>query len=245
MDRRGERYSPWRSFHVHGCLTCTGRCGAGSRLAPTVVHQAGTTQSARPRRSGTSARDVAEGESVFSWFARVVQRLWREMVGFSAVGLVGVTCDIITFNVLIAGFHAPKVVASLSGNAFGTFVSYLGNRYWVFRKREHRQSAAEISLFVLVSVIAILITATCVAFNEYVLGLRTLIEANIAQFLVGQGLGSIFRFWAMHVFVFPESRRRDAGERSGNQDSERVDEGAAHLAGAGGLQAVGQLSEAD
>jgi putative flippase GtrA len=182
--------------------------------------------------------------------ARVGRRLWREIVGFSAVGLVGVTFDIVTFNVLIAGFHAPKVVASLSGNAFGTFVSYLGNRYWVFRKREHRQSAAEISLFVLVSVVAILITATCVAFNEYVLGLRTLIEANIAQFLVGQGLGSIFRFWAMHTFVFPESRRHTAGEGFGNPDSAAVGEAAAveaaaHPVGGAGLQTVGQLSEAE
>ena len=186
---------------------------------------------------------------MFSWLARVVQRLWREMVGFSAVGLVGVTCDIITFNVLIAGFHAPKVVASLSGNAFGTFVSYLGNRYWVFRKREHRQSAAEISLFVLVSLIAILITATCVAFNEYVLGLRTLIEANIAQFLVGQGLGSIFRFWAMHRFVFPEAHRAEA-ERSevappADQDPEPGDEAAAQPPVGGGLQTVGRLSEVE
>jgi putative flippase GtrA len=180
---------------------------------------------------------------VFSWIARVFRQLWREMVGFSAVGLVGVTCDIITFNVLIAGFHAPKVVASLSGNAFGTFVSYLGNRFWVFRKRDHRQSAAEISLFVLVSVIAILITASCVAFNEYVLGFRTLLEANIAQFLVGQGLGSIFRFWAMHKFVFPEARQLGSGEAP--QPAAEPEPGPDTGTATGGLQAVGQLYETE
>lgn len=180
---------------------------------------------------------------MFSWIAGVVRRLWREMVGFSAVGIVGVACDVITFNVLIAGFHAPKVYASLSGNALGTFVSYLGNRYWVFRKRDLRQSAAEISLFVLVSVIAILITAACVAFNEYVLGFRTLLEANVAQFVVGQGLGSVFRFWAMHSFVFPESRRHDADEALAGGG---FSDGAASVdADGGGLQAVGQMHEAE
>jgi len=186
---------------------------------------------------------------VYSWIAGVVRRLWREMVGFSAVGIVGVTCDIITFNVLIAGFHAPKVYASLSGNALGTFVSYLGNRYWVFRKRDLRQSATEISLFVLVSVIAILITATCVAFNEYVLGFRTLLEANIAQFVVGQGLGSIFRFWAMHRFVFPESRHHDPEEALRNDaaltPTRRPGLDPAAETEGGGLQAVGQLYETE
>jgi hypothetical protein len=62
---------------------------------------------------------------------------------------------------------------------------------------------------------------------------------------VGQGLGSIFRFWAMHTFVFPESRRHTAGEGSRNQDSAAVDEAAAHPVGGAGLQTVGQLSEAE
>ena len=181
---------------------------------------------------------------MFSWIAGVVRRLWREMVGFSAVGIVGVTCDIITFNVLIAGFHTPKVYASLSGNALGTFVSYLGNRYWVFRKRDLRQSAAEISLFVLVSVVAILITATCVAFNEYVLGFKTLLEANIAQFVVGQGLGSIFRFWAMHTFVFPESRHHDPDEAAPVPDRNHDQDQTPETSG-GGLQAVGQAYETE
>lgn len=176
---------------------------------------------------------------MFSWIAGVVRRLWREMIGFGAVGIVGVACDVVTFNLLIAEFHAPKVVASLSGNGFGTLVSYLGNRYWVFRKRDLRESAAEISLFVLVSVIAMLITAGCVAFNEYVLGFRTLLEANIAQFVVGQALGSIFRFWAMHRFVFPESRRH-AQIEAAPRPADQTEAG-------GGLQvqAVGQLYETE
>jgi putative flippase GtrA len=142
----------------------------------------------------------------------IVRRLWREMVGFSAVGLVGVTFDIATFNVVNFGFGAPTVYGSLAGTAIGTVTAYLGNRYWVFRARERRQSVHEIVLFLAVSLIGMGITAGCVAFNEYVLGYTGVIAANVAQFVFGQGLGSVFRFWAMHSFVFPEERAAAGAE---------------------------------
>ena len=152
---------------------------------------------------------VTQGEHVFSWISRMVRRLWREIVGFSAVGLIGVTCDITTFNLVIGVLHAPKVWGSLAGTAIGTIVGYLGNRFWVFRHRELRRSSTEIALYLLVSGIAMGIIATCVAVNEYVFGFKSLIAANVAQFIFGQGLGSVFRFWAMHVWVFPESHPAD------------------------------------
>jgi hypothetical protein len=44
MDSRGERYSPWRLFHVHGCLMralfnvhLQDARETGSHPAPTVV----------------------------------------------------------------------------------------------------------------------------------------------------------------------------------------------------------------
>ncbi len=144
---------------------------------------------------------------MISWIVRFVRHLWRELIGFGVVGLVGVTCDIITFNVVIGEFHAPKVWGSLSGTAVGTVVGYIGNRYWVFRHRDLRQSSTEIALYLLVSGIAMGIIAVCVAFNEHVLGFKSLIAANVAQFIFGQGLGSLFRFWAMHAWVFPEARK--------------------------------------
>lgn len=143
---------------------------------------------------------------MISWIVGVVRHLWREMIGFGVVGLIGVTCDITTFNVVIGVFHAPKVWGSLSGTSIGTVVGYLGSRYWVFRNRDLRRSYTEILLFLLVSGIASGIIAACVAFNEYVLGFKSLIAANVAQFVFGQGLGSVFRFWATHKWVFPEAR---------------------------------------
>lgn len=175
---------------------------------------------------------VTLGEHVFSWISRMVRHLWREIVGFSAVGLVGVACDITAFNVVIGVLHAPKVWGSLAGTTVGTIVGYLGNRFWVFRNRELRRSGTEILLYLLVSGGASGIIAASVAFNEYVLGFKSLIAANVAQFIFGQGVGSIFRFWAMHQWVFPESRKDEAvaSEQHQQAPAALADEGAAERA---------------
>ncbi len=156
----------------------------------------------------TSVR--ASGERMFQRLIGIVRRLWREMLGFWLVGLVGVVCDITTFNVIIGLLHGPEVLGSVLGTASGTVISYLGNRYWVFRNCDRRESAAEITLYVLVSTVSMGIIAVCVAFNEYALGNKGLIAANLAQFVFGQGLGSVFRFWALHTWV-SRSRGRTAG----------------------------------
>ena len=170
---------------------------------------------------------------MFSWISRMVRHLWREIVGFSAVGLVGVACDITAFNVVIGVMHAPKVWGSLSGTAVGTVIGYLGNRFWVFRNRELRRSSTEILLYLLVSGGASAIIAACVAFNEYVLGYKSLIAANAAQFIFGQGIGSLFRFWAMHKWVFPESPEAEAAaisEQESPDSAVLADEDAAEKA---------------
>jgi putative flippase GtrA len=159
---------------------------------------------------------VTLGERVISWIVRTVRRLWREIVGFGVVGLISVSCDITTFNVVIGVFHAPKVWGSLAGTAIGTIISYIGNRYWVFRNRDLRQSSTEIILYLLVSAAATGIIAACVAFNEYVLGFKSLLAANVAQFVVGQVFGSVFRFWAMHTWVFPEPHKAEEAPSAGD-----------------------------
>lgn len=156
-------------------------------------------------RAGSAGAAASRPGGVRAAVEDLVRRLWREMVGFGLVGLVGVTCDIITFNVVLQVLHEPKVVASLSGTGLGTVVGYIGNRFWVFRRRDRRQSTAELLLFILVSVIGMGITAVCVAFNDHVLGNHSVLSANVAQFIFGQGLGTVFRFWACHRWVFPEA----------------------------------------
>jgi putative flippase GtrA len=136
----------------------------------------------------------------------VVRRLWRELLGFGAVGAVGYVSDAIFLNLL---YHrVPSVLASAIAVSISTLVAYAGNRFWTFRKRDRRETRAEFGLFVVVSAGGFLIAVGCVAFTEHVLGLDTRLAVNIAQLGAGQVIGTLFRFWACHTYVFPEQLPR-------------------------------------
>jgi putative flippase GtrA len=137
-----------------------------------------------------------------SWLTAVVRRLWRELLGFGAVGVVGYVSDAIVINLL---YHrVPSVLASAIAVSVSTLVAYAGNRFWTFRRRERRETGAEFGLFVLVSAGGFLITVFCVWFTQHVLGADSRLAVNLAQLGAGQVLGTIFRFWACHCFVFPQ-----------------------------------------
>lgn len=135
----------------------------------------------------------------------LVRRLWRELVGFGVVGAVGYGSDAIVLNLLYR--HVPSALASAIAVCLSTLVAYAGNRFWTFRARDRRQTRAEFSLFVLVSLGGLLIAVACVWFTNDVLGFDSRLATNIAQLGAGQVLGTLFRFWACHVYVFPESAR--------------------------------------
>jgi putative flippase GtrA len=133
----------------------------------------------------------------------VVRRLWRELLGFGAVGVVGYISDAIVINLLYQ--HVPSVLASAIAVSVSTLVAYAGNRFWTFRRRERRETGAEFGLFALVSAGGFLITVFCVWFTQHVLGADSRLAVNLAQLGAGQVLGTLFRFWACHRYVFPEA----------------------------------------
>lgn len=140
-----------------------------------------------------------------AWLVALVRRLWRELLGFGAVGVVGYIADAIVINLL---YHrVPSVLASAIAISVSTVIAYLGNRFWTFRRRDRRETGAEFGLFALVSAGGFLITVGCVWFTEHVIGADSRLAVNLAQLGAGQVLGTLFRFWACHRFVFPETRR--------------------------------------
>lgn len=140
-----------------------------------------------------------------AWLVALVRRLWRELLGFGAVGIVGYIADAIVINLL---YHrVPSVLASAIAISVSTVIAYLGNRFWTFRRRDRRETGAEFGLFALVSAGGFLITVGCVWFTEHVIGADSRLAVNLAQLGAGQVLGTLFRFWACHRFVFPETRR--------------------------------------
>jgi putative flippase GtrA len=138
----------------------------------------------------------------------VLRRLWRELVGFGVVGVVGYLTDALTINVLYG--RVPSVVASAAGVTLSTVVAYLGNKFWTFRKRDQRSTGTEAGLFLLVSAGGFLITVASVWFTVHVLGYSGRVAVNVAQLIAGQALGTLLRFWACHALVFPEQRSAPA-----------------------------------
>ena len=161
----------------------------------------------------------------------LVRRLWRELLGFGVVGAVGYVSDAIVFNLLYR--HVPSVLASAVAVSLSTLVAYVGNRFWTFRRRERRQTRSEFGLFVLVSAGGFLITVSCVWFTRYVLGDDSRLAANVAQLGAGQVLGTLFRFWACHTYVFPETGGPDGGG------------GAAAAASNGSIESIGEYQGSD
>jgi putative flippase GtrA len=151
----------------------------------------------------------------------VVRRLWRELLGFGVVGAVGYVSDAIVINLLY--HHVPSVLASAIAVSISTLVAYAGNRFWTFRLRERRETKAEFGLFALVSAGGFFIAVFCVWFTEHVLGQDSRLAVNIAQLGAGQVLGTLFRFWACHRYVFPESAPPQGTDAAGERSAAALD----------------------
>lgn len=181
-------------------------------------------------RSGPPDRETFEDESgreeiqgaVTVGLIGVVRRLWRELVGFGLVGVVGYFTDALMINLLYGRVHS--VVASAVGVTLSTIVAYLGNKLWTFRRREQRAAGTEAGLFLLVSAGGFLLTVASVGFTVHVLGYHGRVAVNVAQLIVGQVLGTLFRFWACHRWVFPEVPETAAPQQA------QADERAVHVA---------------
>jgi putative flippase GtrA len=133
--------------------------------------------------------------------------LVREVIKFGLVGAVAFVVDIGLFNVLrFAGgegvLYDRPLTAKVVSVTVATFVAWLGNRYWTFRRRRRAAAAHELVLFVVFNVAGMLIALACLGFSHYVLDLRSPLADNISANGVGLVLGTLFRFWAYRTFVF-------------------------------------------
>ena len=126
---------------------------------------------------------------------------------FGVVGLGALVVDVGGFNLLrFAGGEGPlydwPLAAKLLSASASTIVSWLGNRYWTFRHRRRPEAYREFAAFVLMCALGTLVSLACLGLTHYVLGWRSPLADNISANVVGLGLGTAFRFWAYHRFVF-------------------------------------------
>ncbi|WP_113696121.1 GtrA family protein [Amycolatopsis albispora] len=151
----------------------------------------------------------------------------RELVRFA---LVGGVCFVLTMAVNYAlkftVLTAHPVTAQGIAVLVATIVSYVLSSEWSFRTRGGRRRHHEAALFFLISGISLGLNALPLAISRYVFDLRvpsvTLVTQEAADFLsgmiIGTLLGTVFRWWALKKWVFPEADARPRTRRRTRPD---------------------------
>ena len=132
-----------------------------------------------------------------------------EAAKFLAVGGVATVVAFVLFNGLVHGWlggpgpmHDQPLAAFVVANTIGMLVSYRGSRSWAFRHREAVGRAGGRLSFFAINLTSMVIPLACLAFTRYALGRSDPVADNIAANVVGLGLGTLARFWAIRQFIF-------------------------------------------
>ena len=151
----------------------------------------------------------------------VVRRLGAEFAKFGLVGVVNYALDLAVFNLLLftvlgdspwAAKACSTVVAATS--------SYFMNRHWTWRERARSGTTRELSIFLVISGVALGVTELCLFISHAVLGLATRLDDNISANVVGVILATVVRFWAFRTFVFRDLT--SSGERAADPGEDDV-----------------------
>jgi putative flippase GtrA len=158
-------------------------------------------------------------------------RLIPQLIKFGLVGGVGFVANLVVFNALMLLAFNPSHVehASLIATAIATmvaiFLNWLGNRYWAFSTQRRTNTAREGMEFFVVSLVGMLIPLGCVWVSHYLLGHTSLLADNVANNVIGLGLGMIFRFALYRWWVFSPTRRTHETESGTRRTNRPVDVG--------------------
>lgn len=137
-----------------------------------------------------------------------VSKMRSELGKFGAIGLVAYVVDLAIFNLLrFSSGEGPLFDKPLTAKAISvlvaTTVAYFGNRHWTFKDRARSSFRREYTLFFVFNAVGMIISLSCLGISHYVLGLDSPLADNISANVIGLVLGTIFRFWGYHNWVFP------------------------------------------
>nr|WP_018254200.1 GtrA family protein [Salinispora mooreana] len=134
--------------------------------------------------------------------------LVHELSKFATVGGVAFLVDFALFNFLTSMQEVEQVTAKTISTVVAATFAFLGNRFWTWRHRRGGNPAREYALFFIFNTVGLGITVAVLAVSRYGLGqiwpevFQTPLADNIASYLVGTGLATLFRFWSYRRFVF-------------------------------------------
>ncbi len=151
--------------------------------------------------------------------------LVRELSKFATVGSVAFLVDFALFNYLTNARGVEQVTAKTLSTVIAATVAFVGNRFWTWRHRQRSNPAREYALFFLFNGVGLGIAVACLAISRYGLGavwpevFQTPLADNLASFVVGTGLGTLFRFWSYRRFVFVEAGTQAVTEAAPGPES--------------------------
>lgn len=135
-------------------------------------------------------------------------RIHIEAYRYVVVGLFAFALDVAIFNLIISSnvlsdFAHISFIAKCISTAIAVSVAYLGHRFWTFKHRTgSRSTRNQVSLFIFVNAIGLLIALTCLWVSRNVFGYTSQLSDNISANVIGLGLATAFRFLANRQFVF-------------------------------------------
>jgi len=138
----------------------------------------------------------------------LVANFRNELGKFGVIGAIAFLIDLVIFNFLrFAGgegvlFDRPLTAKVLSVLVATTF-AFAGNRHWTFKERSRSTIRRQYTMFFVFNVIGMVIALSCLGISHYVLGYESALADNISANFVGLILGTMFRFWGYHNWVFP------------------------------------------
>ena len=132
---------------------------------------------------------------------RRLESLYSELAKFGVVGALAFVVDIVIFNIVLHTTEKP-LTSKVASTLVAATVAFFLNRHWSFKHREKTGVRREYGLFFLFNVVGLLIALSCLGLSHYVLGFTSKIADNVAANGVGLVLGTTFRFYSYHRWVW-------------------------------------------
>jgi len=132
----------------------------------------------------------------------------NELGKFGVIGSIAFLIDLVIFNFLrFAGGEGPLFDRPLTAKVLSVLVAttfaFAGNRHWTFKERSRLTIRRQYTMFFVFNLIGMAISLACLGISHYVLGFESALADNISANFIGLILGTIFRFWGYHNWVFP------------------------------------------
>jgi putative flippase GtrA len=135
--------------------------------------------------------------------------LLKEVSRFGVVGGFNFALDVALFNLLLFTVlsHQPLAAKGIS-TVFAATSSYFMNRHWTWDHRARSGLRRELTLFLLLSGVGLLITEACLLVSHYGLGLTSRFADNVSANMVGLVLATTWRFLSFKKWVFVAADER-------------------------------------